>query len=223
MRRFAILCAAALALSLLSGCMHAVVITSPKDEEFQRAWDDSMEELRKDLLEDMQEAPEDGEVPEKEDEDVWKAWSKSWEAWGEEKKELFSNMDQKKHYWKVLDADGQELSTVTDAEMVKTLDDLLSDNGNERLEEDPGDPMYSYVFCQEKTLLAGQDPKEERGYEELVSFTVSASENVVTMRITGGLEDTFLLPGMNLGDILTFSISAPSETVEALRNPEQFS
>lgn len=216
MRRFAILCAAALALSLLSGCMPALVITSPNDkefqEEFQRDWNESMEEFKRDLQEDL----------EGEDKGVWDViWDDAWELMELRSGEKFSG--KKDHYWRVLDADGKELFTVTDAEMVKTLDDLLSDNGNERLEEDPGDPMYSYVFCQEKTLLAGQDPKEEREYEELVSFTVSASENVVTMRITGGLEDTFLLPGMNLGDILTFSISAPSETVEALRNPEQFS
>ena len=43
-KRFAIFCVLALSMSLLSGCMSSVVITSPNDKEFQEDWADSMEE-----------------------------------------------------------------------------------------------------------------------------------------------------------------------------------
>ena len=113
-----------------------------------------------------------------------------------------------------------EVGTVTDPEQVKAIDDLLNDDGHQkdRPTEDPGDPAYSYVYCQQETLKAGQDP-EDREYEELVRFTVSASEDVVTMVI---LEDLPSLLNVDLGDFLTFTIAVPAETAEALRNPGQF-
>lgn len=43
-----------------------------------------------------------------------------------------------------------------------------------------------------------------------MTFTVSASEDVVTMRIPGGLEKLSLVPGVEMEDILTFSISIPA-------------
>ena len=61
--------------------------------------------------------------------------------------------------------------------------------------------------------LAGQDPEAEREYENLARFTVSASEDVVTMKI---LEDLPSFMGVDLGEFLTFSISVPAETAEAL-------
>ena len=71
----------------------------------------------------------------------------------------------------------------------------------------------------QKTLLAGQDPSEEREYQELVRFAVSASEDAVTLYI---LEDLTVLPGVDLGGLLTFAIDIPAETAEALRNPSVF-
>ena len=55
-----------------------------------------------------------------------------------------------------------------------------------------------------------------RSYEELVRFTVSASEDVVTLVI---LEDLPSLLHVDLGDFLTFTLTVPEETAEALRNP----
>lgn len=129
---------------------------------------------------------------------------------------------EKDYYWKVLDAGDREIGIVTDEEQIKALDSLLSDDGTwgRRPEEgDPGEAACSYVYCQEKTLLAGQDPDEEREYEELGRFTVSASKDVVTIQI---LEDLPSLLNVDLGDFLTFTIDVPAETAEALRDPARF-
>lgn len=204
MKRFAIACALAMSVSLLSGCMHAVMVTSPEDEEFQRDWADSMEEAAED-------------------------WAQDWEAAFDEAVRSWSTQDEngveKEHYWKILDVSDEEaaiveVGTVTDPEQVKIIDDLLSDDGQRkgRLTEDPVDPAYSYVYCQQETLKAGQKP-EDREYEELVRFTVSAEKDVVTLVI---LEDLPSLLNVDLGDLLTFTMTVPAETAEALRNPAQF-
>ena len=188
MKRLTILCALALSLSLLAGCS----VTSPEDEEFQRDWADSMDK-----------AAEDFEA----------AWDGIWDDRDEDGVE-------KDHYWKVLDAEGQELGTVTDPEQVEVIDDLLSTDSHQetRMAEDPGDGAYSYVYCQQETLKAGQKP-EDRKYENLGRFTVSESEDVMTMEI---LEDLPSLLNVDLGDFLTFTISVPAETAEALRDPARF-
>lgn len=200
MKRLAIICALALSVSLLAGC----TVTSPEDEEFQKDWADSMEEAAED-------------------------WAQDWEAAFDEAARAWSTQDEndaeKDHYWKILDVSDEEaaiveVGTVTAPEQVKAIDDLLSDDGHQgdRLAEDPGDPAYSYVYCQQETLKAGQK-EEDREYEELVRFTVSASEDVVTMVI---LADLPSLLNVDLGDVLTFTMAVPAETAESLRNPGQF-
>ena len=192
-KRLAILCALALSLGLLAGCS----VTSPRDEEFQRDWADSMDEAAEDWAEDFEDT-----------------WDKAWAAWDSR------DENGKDHYWKVLDAKDNEVGTVTDEEQVEAIDDLLSDDGHQgdRLTEDPGDPAYSYVYCQQETLKAGQK-EEDREYENLVRFTVSESEDVVTMVI---LEDMPSLLNVDLGDLLTFTLTIPAETAEALRDPARF-
>lgn len=194
-KRLAIFCVLALSMSLLSGCR----MTSPSDEEFQRDWADSMEEAAED-------------------------WAQDWEDAFDEAARAWSTRDEngmeKDHYWKVLDENDNEAGTVTDPEQVKAIDDLLSDDGHQgdRLTEDPGDPAYSYVYCQQETLKAGQK-EEDRKYEELVRFTVSASEDAVTLVI---LEDLPSLLNVDPGDFLAFTIDVPAETAEALRDPGRF-
>ncbi|MCI9579586.1 MAG: hypothetical protein HFF98_12215 [Oscillibacter sp.] len=198
-KQLAIFCLLALSMSLLSGCR----ITSPSDEEFQREWVDSMADSIEDAVED---------------------WAQDWEADVEEAAKAWSGRDEngaeKDHYWRILDAEDEEVGTVMDPEQVKAIDDLLSDDGHQgdRLTEDPGDPAYSYVYCQQETLKAGQK-EEDRKYEELVRFTVSAGEDVVTLVI---LEDLPSLLNVDLGDFLTFTIDVPAETAEALRDPARF-
>lgn len=185
--------------ALLTGCQ----VTSPNDPEFRKDWDESMDEMQKERDEAMEEA------------------AKDWDAWKQEHKNGWTIEDGKDHYWKILDGEDKEIGTVQDEAQVKALDGVLSDDGSWGLEEteDPGEAAYSYIYCQEKTLLAGQDPEAEREYENLARFTVSASEDVVTMKI---LEDLPSFMGVDLGEFLTFSISVPAETAETLRNPEQF-
>ena len=196
MKRLTILCAFALSLSLLAGC----AVTPPSDEAFQRDLADA-------VADSIEEAAED--------------WAQDWEAALDKAAEAGSGRDEngveKDHCWKVLDSEGSEIGTVTDPEQVKAVDALLSDDGHQgdRLAEDPGDPAYSYVYCQQETLKAGQKA-EDRNYEELVRFTVSASEDVVTLVI---LEDLPSLLHVDLGDFLTFTLTVPEETAEALRNP----
>lgn len=198
MRRFANLCALALSVSLLSGCMPAVVVTSPKDEGFQREFQESWNESMEDLEDDWN--------------DAWNDWSDAWDHRDEDGVE-------KDHYWKILDAEGEETGTLTEEEQTKLLEDLLSDDGHwAQMSGDPGDPACSYVYCQQETLKAGQKP-EDREYEELIRFTVSAEEDAVTMEI---LADLPSLLNVDLGDVLTFTMAVPAETAEALRNPDQF-
>ncbi len=195
MKRLTIFCAFALWLSLLAGC----AVTSPRDEEFQREWADSITDSIEDAAED------------------WAAdIDRAVEAWSARDE----NGVEKDHYWKVLDASGSEAGTVTDPEQVQAIDALLSDDGREedRLTEDPGDPACSYVYCQQETLKAGQR-EEDREYEELVRFTVSASEDAVTLVI---LEELPSLLHVDLGDLLTFTLKVPAETAEALRDPARF-
>lgn len=197
-KRLLILCALALSVSLLSGCMPAVVVTSPKDEEFQREFQESWNESMEDLEDDWN--------------DAWNDWSDAWDHRDE-------NGVEKDHCWKILDAEGEETGTLTEEEQTKLLDDLLSDDGHwTRMSGDPGDPAYSYVYCQQETLKAGQK-EEDREYEELIRFTVSAEEDAVTMEI---LADLPSLLNVDLGDVLTFTMTVPAETAEALRNPGQF-
>lgn len=204
MKRFAALCALALSVSLLSGC----TVTSPGDEELQRDWVDSMTDSIGDAAED---------------------WAEDWEAALDKAAKAWSTQDEngaeKDHYWKIQDVSDQEaamveVGTVTSEELVKALDDLFSDDGSWGLRhvEDPGDPAYSYVYCQQETLKAGQK-EEDREYKELVRFTVSASEDAVTMVI---LEDLPSLLNVDLGDFLTFTMAVPAETAEALRDPARF-
>lgn len=206
MKRLAILCALVLSVALLSGCMTPEIV-SPSDErlqtQFKHDWKQSMDEAAEDWAEGFETA--------------WDEWSA---AWDEARDSRDNDGTEKDHYWKVLDAEGQEVGTVTDPEQVEAIDGLLNDDGDveDRLVDAPGDPVYSYVYCQRETLKAGQDP-DSREYQELVRFTVSESKDVVTLAI---LEDLPTLLNVDLGDILTFHMAVPAGTAEALRDPGRF-
>ena len=99
-KRLAIFCVLALSMSLLSGCMHGVVVTSPSDKEFQEAWADSMEEAAEE-------------------------WAQDWEAAIDEAARSWSTQDEngveKDHYWKVLDEkDNEEIGRASCRERVCT-------------------------------------------------------------------------------------------------------
>ena len=156
------------------------------------------------------------------DEEFQDAWDRAWSDVEEDLEERTSDAA-KNHYYQVLDSQGQELCTVRGEERLEALDDLLDSPGVER-EAAPSDGEIAcvYVFWQEKTLLAGQDPGMEREYEELVRFTVYQNHDLVTLEIVDGLEEIRLPGGVDLADLLTITMSVPAETMEALRDPARF-
>lgn len=156
------------------------------------------------------------------DEEFRDAWN---EVWSDLEKDLGEQDASKQHFYQVLNGNGEELYTITDETQVSALDDLLSNAGEGRQEtpapEDGGETACIYVYQQEKTLLAGEDPDKEREYEEVIRFTVYQDRDLITMQCLKDLEDRELA-GISLADFLTFTISAPAETMESLRNPAQF-
>ena len=190
--------AAVLTLLLLAGCG---MTTPPGDKTWDDAHDDIQEEL--DQLE-----TESG-------------------ALDETLAGIFDRMEEdsgaKTHRWQILDAQGEELYTVSDEENVAAVDDLLQGEGWDLAGGEPGQALYTYVFWQQKTSLAGQDPKAEREYEALIRFTVPAEGNEVTLEILPESLDGVAIAGVDLGELLTINSTVPEETAEALRSPSQWS
>lgn len=156
------------------------------------------------------------------DKDFQDAWDEAWsdieKNWGENAPDM-----SKQHYYQVLDGQGEELYTITGETRTAALDDLLGNDGD-HMEEAPADGeeiACIYVYWQEKTLLAGQDPETEREYEELIRFTVYQNQDLMTVQILSGLDGKELM-GVNLEDLLTFTVSLSAETAKTLRDPAQF-
>ena len=134
---------------------------------------------------------------------------------------------EKDHYYEVLEGeDGDVLYSVTDTDAVDKIDNLLGDvweNGDSV--EEPSGTLYTYVYSQEKTLLAGQDPEEPREFQELFRVAVREDSDTITIQLMdkalSGVKE--LLPQIDVGDILTFSTALPKESVESLRDPAQLS
>lgn len=133
---------------------------------------------------------------------------------------------EKDHYYEVLDSAGTVLYTVEDGGLADILDGLLG----EPLEnmEDSGDaedvtPLYTYVYCQERTLLAGEDPDKERDHGELMRVLVPAEGETVVIQALPGVEaPDWLTEAVDLEDLLTSTAEVSPETAEALRSPERF-
>lgn len=136
---------------------------------------------------------------------------------------------EKDHWYEVLDSAGAVLYTVRDGELADTLDGLLG----EPLEDTEcsgtaGDvkPLYTYVYCQEKTPLAGEDPDQERDYEELMRVLVPAEGETVAIQVLPGVEDLggpdWLIGAVDLESLLASAVTVSPETAEALRDPGRF-
>ena len=133
---------------------------------------------------------------------------------------------EKDHYYQILDADGQELYTVTDDDAVAEIDALIGEAGGENAAHGgaEGDPLYTYAYWQETTLHAGEDPEAERAYLEVFRTHVYADGDAVTTEV---LSDTLEGVGefirvRDLGGLLTFTAEVSRETADALRDPAQF-
>lgn len=176
---------------------------SPADGEFQKQWREDTAELWEDIRSDVQEeiraALDDAE----------------------------SGEQGKKHYYEVLDSDGETVCTIDGAEGVRAVDDLLGEplDGRGDFQSEIADgALYTYVFRQERTLRAGEDDAEEREYVSLLRIAVPAEGNVLTVQVNlpeelAGLE---LPAGLDLEELLTFGVEVSEETAESLREPEKF-
>ena len=133
---------------------------------------------------------------------------------------------EKDHYYQILDAAGQELYTVTDDDAVAEIDALINEAGGENAAHGgaAGDPLYTYVYWQETTLHAGEDPDAEREYLEIFRTQVRSDSNAVTTEV---LSDTLESVGDFVGvegldGLLTFTAEVSPETADALRDPARF-
>lgn len=143
-------------------------------------------------------------------ENLWDGLDDDWSAKG--------------HYWKILDSQGEEVCTIDSEEAVQRVDDLIQGDMEWKQASSVEDEivLYTYVFMQQKTLLAGQDPDTEREYQEVLRFTVYEGTDVMSMTVLDGLEGVLPVSILNWEDLLTIHAKAPAETAEALRDPAQF-
>ena len=139
------------------------------------------------------------------------AWDEAWSGLED------AEYGTKTHYWQVLDGEGRELYRIDDEDRTAAVDGLLQDGDGWKLAEETRDaPLYTYVFWQEKTLLAGQDPQEERMYEDILQVSVYEEGSTVCLRVMPDMPE---VPAVDLAQLLTFYVTVPEETAEALRNP----
>lgn len=136
---------------------------------------------------------------------------------------------EKDHYYQVLDSAGAVLCTVTDGPLFDTLDDLLGTSLEDvEQDENAGDiePLYTYVYCQEKTLLAGEDPDGERDYEELMQILVPAEGETVEIGVVPNADSlgelSWLTEAVDIEELLRSVVTVSPEMAESLRDPARF-
>lgn len=133
---------------------------------------------------------------------------------------------EKDHYYQILDADGQELYTVTDDDAVAEIDALIGEAGGENAAHGgaEGDPLYTYAYWQETTLHAGEDPEAEREYLEVFRTHVYADSDAVTTEVLSDVLEEVgeFIRVRDLGGLLTFTAEVSRETADALRDPARF-
>ena len=100
-------------------------------------------------------------------------------------------------------------------ELEKVESRLLADHAIEDMKTLPEGltPLYCYVVFQEPTVLLSQEEGEERPLEELLRITLYEDSDLMTMEIAPGVMEDLPL----VGDLLTFTWSAPREDVEYLK------
>lgn len=137
---------------------------------------------------------------------------------------------EKDHYYEVLDSAGAVLYTVKDGELAETLDGLLGTSSEDMdAAGDAGDvePLYTYAYWQEMTLLAGEDPEAEREYQELIRVLVPAEGEELVIQV---FPDTAALEGLNqltrdtvdIASLLSSVVTVSPETAEMLRDPGRY-
>jgi len=129
----------------------------------------------------------------------------------------------KAHRYEVLDSQGKTLYTIDSEEGVEAVDEVLGEPlDGIRVSSEGGAALYTYVFWQERTLLAGEDPEAEREYEALLRCTVPAEGNVLSVEVTLP-EEADPPEWLHLDGLLSFGVELSEEAMEALRDPARFS
>ena len=111
----------------------------------------------------------------------------------------------------VLSADGTLLQTIEDSETARAILDC----SDWEAAAPPGEAVKELELAvyQEATLLAGQDPAEEREFVNIMRITMFQGTNCVEARIMGGA-----VPGAGiLEEFLTFYYAMPEEISSVLR------
>lgn len=136
---------------------------------------------------------------------------------------------EKDYYYEVLDSTGAALYTVKDGTLADTLDGLLGTSAEDMAASEAAEdiePLYTYAYWQEETLLAGEDPDRERDYEELMRILVPAEGETVVIQVLPGVEDleglNWLAETVDFDDLLTSVVTVSPETAETLRDPVRF-
>lgn len=131
---------------------------------------------------------------------------------------------EKDQYYEVLSAEsGEMVYTITEDTAVEKINDAL-DSASDQTNEDAdtlglkGTEEYVYVCYQEKTLLAGQSPDEERGYEEICRTTTYVDSPYITTAIPPDMVKSMRIPQ----EMMNFTLKVPDEGMEVLSNPGQF-
>ncbi len=186
--------------------MAACNTVTPADEGFRREIQEDVRESLNEAREDMKEALDEARKDTK-----------------EALEDLRDDDSGKRHYYEVLDSQGKTLYTIDSEKGIEAVDKVLDESldGLDELSSEAGDALYTYVFWQERTLLAGEDPAAERGYEALLRYTVPAEGNMLGVEITLP-EEADPPEWLELDDDLTFGVELSDEAMEALRDPARF-
>ena len=97
-----------------------------------------------------------------------------------------------------------------------TINNLLNDNDWSEVNELPEGltPENKMLVYQEKTLLAGQDPNEERDYELVETIILFRDSPYVTEVISSNVVKNMIIPS----DVLTLYFKLPDSTIEKIKN-----
>lgn len=108
-------------------------------------------------------------------------------------------------------SDGSLINTVEDSEGANRPADFSDWEPAEGLTEG-SEPEYQLLIYQEKTLLYGQDPADEREYELIETVTTFRGSPCVRDIISDSVLTGFTVPD----DVLTFYYIMPDEVREKL-------
>lgn len=95
------------------------------------------------------------------------------------------------------------------------IDHLLNDTDWSPVETLPDDltPEYKLLVSQEKTLLAGQNPEEERDYELVETIIIFQDSSYAVQVISSDVVKNMMIPK----DALTFYYELPESTIEQMK------